>query len=50
MEWWLKKWNKKREEYTMKFEVKLQRYWTKGHQTADKPQKGQYQWQLSEDQ
>ena len=34
------KWVKKREEYTMRFEVKLQRYWANGSKTAEKPQQG----------
>ena len=31
-------WGKNREEYTMRFEVKLKRYWTNGSKTAEKPQ------------
>ena len=31
-------WGKKREEYTMRFEVKLKRYWINGSKNAGKQQ------------
>ena len=35
-----KQWGKKRKEYTMRFEVKLKRYWINGRKIAEKPQQG----------
>ena len=38
----MSKWSKKREVYTMRFEVKLKGYWTNGEKFAEKPQQGKY--------
>ena len=37
----LEQWGKKREEYTMRFEVKFKKYWTNRSNISEKPQQGQ---------